>query len=471
MQRNRAVNNRGVSASASSPSKETNNYDVELNDATDSTAMDDANAKSRRYNTSVPTIQLVLSILALSAFVLYTVVYGSVAVNDPPIYAHNGPSVDTYNGPFMGAHYRVTTPPCSLTAVLFDSEVFQYTSKPTHFLWTTGLESFVQHVVGMNDDGHVFDDSNVCLTIQTSKCPLVSSLNEKKDEEGTGYHEEMLGNLIFERLGSNAQKFAKTGRIRVQFLDDEFYREGPCKKWKKPTNFISSDLYYEREFIDGVDSDHILIFEEQALWCRKFELDKWKDFAYVGAPWTAGLGYIRDEWSKIANIGAEYEKSWGDEDGGKGVFKELVVDEIPLVGSDRLTLINRTWIKRAINICPQKQLAQLPHDVVSKKECVATGRPEAEIYFGCVLNGIRAPIPSTFEASLFSAKFYWPDKLIKDEEENSLNEAIVLKHFGNEGVNALQRVRDGKSEVESNPMLVPVSVQTKHMKINTCPHV
>ena len=50
------------------------------------------------------------------------------------------------------------------------------------------------------------------------------------------------------------------------------------------------------------------------------------------------------------------------------------------------------------------------------QHCKSKGRPKAVIYFGCALRVIGAPMPSTFEASTFAAKFYWVDKVVKEEK-------------------------------------------------------
>ena len=361
--------------------------------------------------------------------------------------------------------------PCSLTAVLLDSEVWDY--KDNHFWWTDGMESFVQFVV-LGDDGAYgqISKSKVCFTFQTSNCRIKSSQGNKVDTMSEEDISILFGSTIYDKMGPLSKEFANTGRIRVHFLDDANYREQPCSKWKKPTNFISSSLYFENEFDKDLDSNHILFFEAQALWCRPFLLDKWKHFAYVGAPWTGGSGYVASEWSKMATFDVPYEKSWSDK---AGVFGPLDPSDVSLVGSDRLTLVDKTWMLRAIHSCPQRQLAQLPIEAVQGKKCVAGGRPEAEIYFGCVLRGIGAPMPSTFEGSLFSAKFYWPNTVIERESANGqmsdVHERVIRHYLGDTSFENYIRLNSTSTMQSTDHPLTPISIQTNQMKIKQCPSI
>ena len=173
----------------------------------------------------------------------------------------------------------------------------------------------------------------------------------------------------------------------------------------------------------------------------------------------------------MASFGSKYEKNWGVTDGkGYGVFESLGdPTNISIVGSDRLTLINKEWMLRAINSCPQVQLSMLPGDVVSQKHCKSKGRPEAEIYFGCVLRGIGAPMPSTFEASLFAAKFYWADKIVKEEKgPTDAHKDAVQRYLGEHVVERLNYI---KPEGEGTSHVVPIAIQAKNMKIKQCPSI
>mmetsp|Transcript_21398 Transcript_21398/g.31962 ORF Transcript_21398/g.31962 Transcript_21398/m.31962 type:complete len:281 (-) Transcript_21398:320-1162(-) len=278
--------------------------------------------------------------------------------------------------------------------------------------------------------------------------------------------------MIYNQMGPLAKQFAETGRVRVHFLDDVKYRKAPCSNWERsPTKFISSAVYYQEEFDADNDSDHILFIwgTDNALWCRPFDLAKWDHFAYVGAPWTGGAHYLAAEWEKMATFGAKYEKNGdGADEIEYGLFESLGDPaNISIVGSDRLTLLNKKWILRAINNCPQVQLSMLPGDIVSQKNCKAKGRPEAEIYFGCVLRGIGAPMPSTFEASLFAAKFYWADKVVRGEAgPTDSHKDAVQRYLGEHVMEKLDDVKEGE---EGTSHIVPIAIHAKDMKIKQCP--
>lgn len=176
-----------------------------------------------------------------------------------------------------GSYTVVGQGKCSLTAVFVDPSIADVASNSKHFFWQKGLESFVQYVVGEN-----IDSTRVCLTFQTSTCSLKKRLGENLNENELT---SALGNMIYSQMGPLSKQFAKTGRVRLQFLDDVKYRKTPCSDWERsPTKLISSALYYQDEFDVDNDSNHILFIwgTDNALWCRPFDLTKWDHFAYVG---------------------------------------------------------------------------------------------------------------------------------------------------------------------------------------------
>lgn len=104
-----------------------------------------------------------------------------------------------------------------------------------------------------------------------------------------------------------------------------------------------------------------------------------------------------------------------------------------MVGNGGLSLRSRTWMLRAIHICPYPKYAQLPADITSRAICTAHDgmRLQEDVYFSSILGAIGAPLPTPLEAQLFFQDEPWSDGLVSDMA--TWNETVT-RLFGMEHV-------------------------------------
>lgn len=78
------------------------------------------------------------------------------------------------------------------------------------------------------------------------------------------------------------------------------------------------------------------------------------------------------------------------------------------VGHGSLSLRSRSWMIKAIESCPHTTFSGLKveDEPFACKVFDAVGH---DLYFATILEGINAPMPFAFEASLFSTELFWPD--------------------------------------------------------------
>ena len=87
-----------------------------------------------------------------------------------------------------------------------------------------------------------------------------------------------------------------------------------------------------------------------------------------------------------------------------------------------MSIRRRSWIKKAIRACPHVKYSGLSNEELSIADCSLDEDVPEDVYFAAVLRYLNAPLPTAFEASLFSSEmivpyqvfFEWP---LKNETE------------------------------------------------------
>ena len=51
--------------------------------------------------------------------------------------------------------------------------------------------------------------------------------------------------------------------------------------------------FWTDEFIEDVDSDTVLIIQDDAVLCHKFDVQNWKEFAFVGGKSESLIPHLR----------------------------------------------------------------------------------------------------------------------------------------------------------------------------------
>lgn len=189
--------------------------------------------------------------------------------------------------------------------------------------------------------------------------------------------------------------------------------------------------YWADEFIDGVDSDHVLFIQDDAVLCHSYQLENYKDLAFVGSVWSKTSFQLKEgmcngmrmRWSSWVGPQKHWER------------QQLRLSSIPAkkllprpsvlinttfpnvcsngngpVGNGGLSLRSRTWAIKAIETCPHVEFSDVDMDT-RVHACKVYEDINEDLYFGIVLRGIGAPLPSAYQASLFSTEMLWPEQV------------------------------------------------------------
>lgn len=325
-----------------------------------------------------------------------------------------------------------------------------------------------------------------CFVIQTSGCALRKIVDEKnvhpatvvkggkilsskhadKNNNYTSWNtRQLVSTSIHSRSGPHLTEWIDSGRVRLTILNHTTYNF-QCDSYNVNALWMNSH-YYTHEFLEQ-DSDTLLFIQRDSFLCRPFDVDKWKQFAYVGGPWMRGwgrlgIGTVRSFWrrgrggfhvvdglreEKNGSYSVNQWKEYWQSERGKTCSVEqglenCTIREHPpnfpdaklhkkiygMVGNGGLSLRSRTWMLRAIHICPYPPYAALPINLKENAICTAHDgmRLQEDVYFSAILGAIGAPLPTALEAQLFVQDEPWTDELVPTRD---VLEETVSRLFG-----------------------------------------
>jgi hypothetical protein len=272
---------------------------------------------------------------------------------------------------------------CSLTVALTDPRIPPYGYNHPAWFMLESVASFVPYA---------------CVVIHTASCQIIkqtSNLPLLPTERQT----EVAAQFIYERSLPLFRRMMERGQVRIAILEKGVYSIEKCAQWD--ISAVTMNVHFWREqFIDGIDSDMILFMQSDSVLCHHLDIDLWAHFAYVGSPW--GKGGL---WPSSCDVMREYWRSWAPKCSLSNPDYDLPNLCTPghggAVGNGGFSLRNKTWMIQAIETCPTKYsgLEQFSADDT---------QPE-DVYFSIILTGMHAPMPSSFEASLFATEQMFPE--------------------------------------------------------------
>ena len=193
--------------------------------------------------------------------------------------------------------------------------------------------------------------------------------------------------------------------------------------------------YWKDEFIDGVDNDRILFIQGDAVLCHSFHVDEWKDYAFVGSVWakksfhfSEGMCHgMRLRWNTWVGPQRRWENQQGRANNvpprkrqvprpdvlldNLDRFPDVCSDGRGPVGNGGLSLRSRSWLIKVIETCPHVTWSGVEFEG-RVHACKVFEEINEDLYFGIVLRGIGAPLPTAYEASLFSTEMLWPEQVM-----------------------------------------------------------
>jgi len=266
-----------------------------------------------------------------------------------------------------------------------------------------------------------------------AQCEIKKKYNIDNDEEA----ESIVFDRIYQLSLPLFQQMIEKGQLRVSFLDHEKYNLKACNNFYNPSAALMNVHFWIDEFINDVDSDTILFMQDDAVLCHSFDIKPWKEFAYVGGVWPKEANSLHPEPREGMCVGMPIRwKSWTyplrkwekyGYPNPNNITLSLTFPDICSgngegpIGNGGLSLRSRKWMVNAIRTCPHLKWSGIAHDLNNKNHkkirdeyaCQVHDNLNEDLYFGTVLRGLRAPLPTAFEASLFSLEMLWPEESLQ----------------------------------------------------------
>ena len=270
---------------------------------------------------------------------------------------------------------------CRLTVSIVDPR--PPTSGINHPIWFA-LESVAAYV------------PYACVVFHTSSCEInIVETANMHSAPMSRHRKNLVAQSIYKRSLPLFRRMMEHGLVRINILDSDKYGAEACNNFGNGNSIYLSIRFWLDEFIEGVDSNMILTLQQDSVLCHSFNVDLWKHFAYVGAPWAQWIwncGAMRDRWNTYAPKCNGLDNYRADE----SMSLICTPGHGGLQGNGGLSLRNRDWMVEAIRRCPPKEHA---------------GDIAEDIFFSTVLNALNATMPSAFEASLFSVESVFLEQL------------------------------------------------------------
>lgn len=111
--------------------------------------------------------------------------------------------------------------------------------------------------------------SHACVVITTSNCKVqIPEINQRQISR-----EDVVYQHIYNSSLPLFQKMIQRGLVRVIFLDHQKYKLPSCDNFYNPSAAMMHINYWgSGQFIDGVDSDMVLVIQNDSLLCNEFNL-------------------------------------------------------------------------------------------------------------------------------------------------------------------------------------------------------
>jgi hypothetical protein len=290
---------------------------------------------------------------------------------------------------------------CSLTVLLLDPRMA--TDGPGQPVWFA-LESVALHT-----------DPETCFLLQTTSC----------------IEERQVARHIYAHSLPHFRHAIEERRVRVTLIQHSKYNMNSCDNFSPNAAFLNKH-YWKDEFIDA-DSDEVLVVQADTVLCRDVDLVRFQPYAWVGAVWPQQAtpdfpepmeGMCRAmpaRWKSWLRPQRLWQKEQQQKGTGVGSKRPKPRTMLPLslpaicqggiapIGNGGLSLRQRSWMIRAIEACPHAIYSG--HDL-SVEGCNVLDKINEDFYFGTILRGMNAPLPTGYEASLFSSETLWPEDVI-----------------------------------------------------------
>lgn len=257
-----------------------------------------------------------------------------------------------------------------------------------------------------------------CVVITTSKCKV----KWKNSDETKMAVEDVIHQHIYNSSLPLFQKMIERGHVRVKYLDHSMYQLKSCDNFYSPSSAMMNINYWgSDQFIDGVDSDTVLIIQDDSALCNTPNIEYLRQFPFIGGLWTKfECKWVEQLWRRFTLP----LQSFRDME-GKGLLSEqdkilnlANISELMYpycqkesgigpIGNGGFSLRSRKAMIKVIETCPHVKFSGI--SMTNRTfPCETQENIPEDIYFATGLRGLRAKMPSAYEAALFSVERVWP---------------------------------------------------------------
>lgn len=224
---------------------------------------------------------------------------------------------------------------CRLTTVLLDPRIPE--APFDHSIWYA-LESVATYA------------PYTCVVLQTSACKLVTSSATQRSPIQT------VTERIYERSLPEFRRLMERGMVRISILNHTKYNFTSCSNFFNPSNALMNIHYWKDEFINNVDSDIILVIQEDAVLCHHFDVNLWDDLAFVGGIWPPKWSY-KFGWCQQLTVlwraltlkkRLRLMRERNPESKTVSILQNLCTNGYGPTGNGGLSLRNRNWMIRGM---------------------------------------------------------------------------------------------------------------------------
>jgi hypothetical protein len=393
-----------------------------------------AKVKRKRRHKAIPLSRRLLAYV-LGSLVTIWVLRKLLIPSSPPTHAHyrieshvaknvklyekiwreksnKGLAIEKRKFQYLGPTYGADVSTCDLTVLFMDPRIADPNYPASGPAWFA-LESLAAYA----------PKDETCVLLMTHYCAMRKHMYETKAKGAvvTEYSaQEAVRDWIYSNSLPLLRELIHRGRVRVSFVDVEKYQLKWCDDFGDPTPAFLNIDFWNREFIKNVDSDVVLIMQDDAVLCQ--ELDVWNvaKYAYVGSVWpkeATELNPFPEQGMCRAMPG--YWKSWlapqrkwrrtqDPELEPAELLRETFPEDVceggkGPVGNGGFSIRQRSWMQTAIATCPHAKYSGIDLETEALA-CKVLDQVNEDVYFSVILRGLDAPLPMAAEAALFGVE-------------------------------------------------------------------
>lgn len=258
-------------------------------------------------------------------------------------------------------------------------------------------------------------DHNACMALLTTSCEEEDSARRRREED-------VVRDAVYGAALPWTRQRMDDGRVRLSFIHDHAkYHLRACDDLgNNPSSAFMNARFWNDEFVSA-DADAVLVLQDDAVLCRPPPADfDWTRYAYVGAVWprTATTLLPHPPEGMCRGMPALYRlltlriRSEEEEEyrrlGLVSRFPDPCADGRAPVGNGGLSWRSRAWMRKAIATCPHVKWSGLDEDALAATPLRAMDETNEDYYFGTLLRGMGAPLPSASVAADFAVESLFP---------------------------------------------------------------